>query len=380
MSPPRFDYSKSMDLVKIGRTPDRTRVRARHRAGRATLVRGVVGVVALAIAVMAPLGGAGAAPSATATPQVTFGIEPAPTNGTVTRPNFAFSATPGAEVNDRVVVVNYSSTPLELQLSATDAVETPGGGFGLLPANVTPTGVGSWITLSSGPGTVTVPPASATGPGQLVEPFVMHVPTNATPGDHVGGIVASLQTIGTNATGQRIVLDQRVGTRVFVRVSGALDPKVTVTGLHASYSGTLNPVGTGQVRANFVVTNAGNVDLALRHVTVSVSGLFGSGKKTVKLGTVSLLLPGASVTESALIKGVYPLVLINTTASVSAATVTGVEVHRSARSPRAPSCSQFRGGRRGHRRGAGRLLRLPRTSSQASGEDRRGRRHTVRGR
>ena len=91
-----------------------------------------------------------------------------------------------------------------------------------------------------------VPAQTPTGPGEVIEPIAVHVPLKAPPGDHVGGIVASLQTVGTNRSGQRVVLDQRVGTRVFVRVSGARWHRSSPSpDLHASYDGTLDPVGKG---------------------------------------------------------------------------------------------------------------------------------------
>jgi hypothetical protein len=201
-----------------------------------------------------------------------------------------------------------------LQLYATDAVETAGGGFGLLAAGKRPTGAGSWISLPSNLATLRVPAESATGPGQVVVPLLVQIPDNAAPGDHVGGIVASLRTVGTNASGQNVILLQRVGTRVFILVSGKLVPKLAVEDLHTSYRGTLDPVGKGQVTVSYLVTNAGNVDLALGAQSASVSGLLGS-KRHVALAKVALLLPGASVPEHAVISGVWPQLLLHTTVS-----------------------------------------------------------------
>ena len=219
-----------------------------------------------------------AAPAAAATQptpagRVTFGIEPAGIGSAAVRSNFSFSATPGAVVNDNVAAVNYSSVPLTLQIYATDAVETSGGGFGLLPGNQKPTGAGSWITLAPGSSTVQVPAETPSGPGRVVVPFVVHVPFKATPGDHAGGIVASLQTEGSNANGQRIVLDQRVGTRVFILVSGPLTPQLAVTDLHAvtkaRESGRQGP-GQDQLSGQ----QHGNVDLGIDQ-SVAVSGVIG---------------------------------------------------------------------------------------------------------
>jgi hypothetical protein len=280
----------------------------------------------LALAMLMSLATAVSAATAAPVPaRVTFGIEPASATGPDGRPSFDVSATPGALVNDHVVAVNYSTAPLPLQIYATDGLETAGGGFGLLPGNVKPTSVGSWISFPSGAETVTVPPATASGPGTYVEPFVIRVPANAQPGDHVGGIVAQLQTIGTNSSGQRVILDQRIGTRVYVRISGPLKPKLVLTDQDASYQGTRNPIGTGRVKVSFVISNEGNVNLSLHHVTVSVSSLFGSSQQ-VQLHPIPLLLPGASVAESAVVPDVWPLLLIHVTESVIATTPSGQRI------------------------------------------------------
>jgi hypothetical protein len=265
-----------------------------------------------------------AAPSTSAaapTSRITFGVAPAASIGPDGRANFTFSATPGAIAFDHVAALNYSSTPLSLQIYATDALETANGGFGLLPATTKATGVGAWISGLPGGAVVTVPPENGNHPGLVIIPFSVHVPATVTPGDHVGGIVASLQTTGTNSTGQKIVLDQRVGSRVYIRVAGQLQPSLTLTHQQASYSGTLNPVGTGTVQVKYVVTNTGNVDLALSRQTVSVSGFIGPNSR-VSLPRVTLLLPGASVAESAAIPGVWPTVVTQAHVTVQPEEVT----------------------------------------------------------
>jgi hypothetical protein len=247
--------------------------------------------------------------------RVSFGIAPASASAPDGRPHFAIGATPGATVFDHVVALNYSSVPLSLQVYATDAIETTDGGFGLLPADVKPTEAGSWISLPSGSSTVDVPAETPTGPGQVVIPITVRIPIKATPGDHVGGIIASLQTEGSNRSGQKVILVQRVGTRVFIRVSGALAPKLALTDEHASYQGTFSPVGQGRVKVSYLVSNTGNVDLALDHQSVSISALIGSTRR-VKLANVPLLLPGTSIVETAVVPRVWPEFLVHESESV----------------------------------------------------------------
>ena len=286
---------------------------------------GVVAVVAIVVAPAASAarhetaahgaeGGKTISPTTTSGHRVTFGIEPASASGPDGRPNFSIGVTPGGVLSDYAAVVNYSSQPLALQVYATDGVETNAGGFGLLAAGVKPTGVGTWISIPASDQTVHVPAESSTAPGQVVVPFTLHVPTSASPGDHVGGIVASLQTVGTNSSGQSVVLDQRVGSRVIASVVGPVQPALAVTDLHAAYEGTANPVGRGRVEISYVVRNTGNVDLSVTQ-TASVSELLGS-TRTVRQPTISLLLPGASVAEHAVLASEWPEFLLH--ASVTA--------------------------------------------------------------
>jgi hypothetical protein len=243
----------------------------------------------------------------TAPPRVTFGIGPATATGRDSRSELAYSATPGAVLDDHVAALNYSTQPLTLQLYATDAVETPGGGYGLLTANQRPTGVGSWVSIPSNDATIVVPAASALVPGSVVVPVVIQVPPHAAPGDHSGGIIVSLSTYGKNGSGQNIVLDQRVATRVQVLVSGKIVPDLAVTSLRATYVGTLNPLGTGRVDLSYRVTNTGNVDLGV-DLSAKVSGLFSSSGQS-KLPSVGILFPGASVTGTKTFSGVWPQVI-----------------------------------------------------------------------
>jgi len=272
----------------------------------------LMGLVAW-IALVAVAGPANAA--ATQDHRVSFGIEPVVLPKEGVRPDFDFGVTSGAIVRDRAAVVNYSGRPLTLQVYATDALNTTTGGFSLLPASARPSGAGSWVTIPARYATVRVPAEALGRPGHIVVPFTVRVPATATPGDHVGGIVASLQTTGANASGQRIVLDQRTGSRLFIRVAGTLAPRVTVGNLHADYTATVNPVGRGPVRISYVVTNSGNVEYGLRQA-VSTHSFLGSSQ-TVQVARVPLLLPGEALHESVVVNGVWPQVIGKATVHVT---------------------------------------------------------------
>lgn len=261
-----------------------------------------------AIGAMSP---ASATPGAAGNGRVSFGVEPVAARGSAVRPDFSFGVTAGATLVDKVAVLNYSAKPLSLQLYATDAINTSNGGFGLLSATAKPVGAGAWITLPKSAATVDVPAQTAKTPGTVIVPFAVKVPVNATPGDHVGGIVASLRTVGRDPAGQNVVLLQRDGTRLFIRVAGTLAPKLTLTDLHATYHGALNPLGRGSVTVSYQVTNAGNVELALSQ-GVTVKGSFGSTRHVAVAG-VPLLLPGDSIHETTRLAGVWPQFTVKAT-------------------------------------------------------------------
>ena len=247
-------------------------------------------------------------PPATTAPEpsrATFGIQPASATTRDPRPFLSFIATKGASADDHVSVVNYSVAPLVLAVYATDALNNADGGFGLLPAATKPTDAGSWVQLKipGGGPTVTVPGRSSTGaPGEVIVPFHLSIPANATPGDHVGGVIAALSTVSTDPNNPNVRLDQRIATRLYIRVAGALQPQLKVEKLKVSYVGK-SPLG-GDAKISYRVHNVGNVKLGGR-TKVAVQGLLGT-QSTTNLPDFPLLLPGSSLDFSVTVKNVIP--------------------------------------------------------------------------
>jgi uncharacterized membrane protein len=140
--------------------------------------------------------------------------------------------------------------------------------------------------------------------GFVVVPVTVKIPATATPGDHVGGLLVSVKTAGSAAQGPNVQLDQRVGARMFIRVAGALEPRILIENVSATYNGTLNPVGQGSATVSFTVANRGNVKLGGR-IKVDVSGLLGRSA-SIDLPDLQLLLPGNSVELTATVPDVMP--------------------------------------------------------------------------
>lgn len=246
----------------------------------------------------------GPAPSTSVDP-VTFGVEPA----TATRPDgrsaFLLGATPGAVAFDHVALVNYSTVPLPLRLVATDAVNTDQGGITGLLASEHPTDVGAWIRIPGSAKLVTVPPRNGDGPGRVILPLQVTVPSTATPGDHSGVILAVLSTTSSTSNGANVKLDQRVGTRVFVRVTGDLRPQLSVRDLAATFHRSWNPLQAGRTTVTFTVANTGNVKLG-GSIDVDVEGLLGQRSSVAAPVRLPLVLPGNSVPVTVDVSGTYP--------------------------------------------------------------------------
>jgi uncharacterized membrane protein len=151
------------------------------------------------------------------------------------------------------------------------------------------------------------------GPGEEVEvPFTITIPSNATPGDHTGGIVSSL----TGADPAAITVERRLGSRIHVRVAGELRPGLRIDGLVASHSGSTDLLPRGDLDVHFTVTNSGNTrtkgtaELRLR-------GPFGVADRVVALDDLPELLPGASHDVSVTVPDVPATIRMTATVAVT---------------------------------------------------------------
>lgn len=254
-------------------------------------------VAGVASAAEAPAGDGGAAPDAG--DRLTWGVVPSGPDGAPRRSRFELDVDPGAELVEHVGIVNYTYGELTLDVYAHDAFTTDTGGFDVLPAAGTSTGAGSWIAL--GAREVTIPPRS-----RVDLPFRLTVPGNATPGDHAAGIVAAHTSTSVDDDGNRVTIDNRVGARVYLRVSGDLHPRLDVGLLDARYQQRVNPVGRGTVTFTYQVVNTGNVRLAARPV-VSTTLPFGWLRHATDGDLLPELLPGETFVATAELPAVAPL-------------------------------------------------------------------------
>lgn len=214
------------------------------------------------------------------------------------RDNYGYTLDPGGQLDDGLVVANNGTTPLDLAVYAADAFTTDEGQLDLRTRAVPATGVGAWV--HTGQDHLTVQP------GRSVEvPFTVSVPDNATPGDHMGGIVTSL-TQGN--------VERRVGIRIQLRVGGDLEPSLSVEDLDVRYSGTA--FGKGDATVTYAIHNTGNAILTARQA-VSVAGPFDTW--TVHSGLIDdspRLLPGETWHISVPVHGVTPTFQLTATVTL----------------------------------------------------------------
>ena len=293
-----------------------------RRGGRlaAALLLTLIASAALA----SPIAQASASPSPTKSPAApntsdqgtaTFGI--GPSNGLKLdgRPFFNFLSSPGGQLSDNVMVANISSQPLELRVYPADAVSGADGAIGYAPASKTAVDAGSWLALGSGLGdlgTVTVPAQTSVN-----VPFTLKVPTGASPGDHIAAIMVALTSKIQNGKNS-VNFEQRVASRVDIRVSGAVVAHLAIDQMHASFapSFVVNPFGTGTATVSYRVRNTGNVLLGGKQ-TVEISGWYGGTKRASALGDIPPMLPGGSTVITTKIHGVKPGFHLSATATVS---------------------------------------------------------------
>jgi hypothetical protein len=261
----------------------------------------------------APSGPGGA--NAAAPGAITWSVQPSTKDGPDRRPAFTYTNIAGGTiVNDYVAVTNFSKMPVTFEVYASDAFNTTSGSLDLLAASDKPKDIGGWVSMTKK--TITLNPNERAN-----EPFTLTVPANASPGDHVGGIIASVSN--TDTTNKNLHVDQRLAAPIYLRVAGDVHSGVAVESVSSSYHGTINPFGGGGTDVAYTLHNTGNarVDVA---TDIAVKGLFGLtlGKSTAP--AIKDLLPGATIRVTQHISGVFPLGPLSARVQANPATPAGM--------------------------------------------------------
>jgi hypothetical protein len=280
--------------------------------------RAILGLlVAALVALGAALVPAGWALAQDDRPAATWSVLPGTAEGPDTsRSRFVYDAVePGASRFDHVVVRNLGEGALSLLVYASDAVNTPSGGFDLLPADGASRDVGEWVRVPA--------PSVTLNPGEMaVVPFTIVVPPNATPGDHAGGIVAALVATTTDASGANVDVHYRVGARIYLRVAGELDPRLVIENFQARYEDSFNPLDLGDLHLSYTVRNAGNVRLSGTQA-LGVAGPFGLTVDEEQLEALPEMLPGTALDLTHVARNVLPVFHLDAELTVQPVAPTG---------------------------------------------------------
>lgn len=272
----------------------------------------------LATIAMVLLGPMGTAAAAEASDQaITWSVSPGAGPDGAARAWVELELDPGESATDSLVVANLSQTSVTFDLTAADGYFTDTGRFNMLPTGTASEDAGTWISL---PDTVQV----AAGDTAVV-PFTVSAPADASPGDHPAGVAASIASEGTDADGNALSVESRVGFRVMTRIAGQLRPAVQPQ-MNAQYIGSWNPFLPGTLRITYAIRNTGNTRLSIRP-DITASGPFGLGAQSEAGAPIEESAPSESRTGVVELAGVWPSLFVDASlrATAESANVAGLD-------------------------------------------------------
>ncbi|MEU2678354.1 DUF916 domain-containing protein [Streptomyces sp. NPDC007107] len=251
--------------------------------------------------------GTSTGPARAAGGDVTWTVRTAANDYGDDRSSFSYGVNPGGRVEDAMVVANHGTTPLRLAVYAADGYTTEKGQLDLLTQEKKSPSIGSWVHAADD--------SVEIAPGKTAEvPFTVEVPRNATPGDHVGGILTSLKQSGDT---EGIAVDRRLGIRIKLRVSGALKPTLAVEDTHIGYEGSAGPFARGDATVTYTLHNTGNALLSGTQ-KVTLTGPFGTlSTDAVGIAAPPELLPGERWKVTVPVHDVTPAFRLTATVTVT---------------------------------------------------------------
>ncbi|MFG6475525.1 WxL protein peptidoglycan domain-containing protein [Microbacterium sp. P06] len=225
-----------------------------------------------------------AAVHATTTGDVGWTVQTVDNDNGSGRGSFSYELDPGGTLTDAMRVVNTGTAALPLDVYAADAFTTAGGDIDLVTGGSPSTDAGLWVSVDA--------PQIVLQPGEQTDiAFTITVPADAAPGDHAAGLVTSLVSQDDNQT---LAVDRRLGTRVNVRVTGALLPGAAVENVRTSFAPSWNPFEAGTLVVDYTVRNAGNTRLTGAD-TVSAAGPAGLLATVATAQRTPEITPGSAV-------------------------------------------------------------------------------------
>lgn len=162
---------------------------------------------------------------------VSFGIRPTKAYGdrSETFSYFVHELEPGSAMTDEALVMNSGDVPVTLKVFASDGITAVNGGTSFAQQGHGINGVGRWLSLS-----VT---EIKLEPGESkVVPFSINVPPDASPGQHVAGLVVEAPPSGGVSPSRggeaqfNVSVIQQAGVAVVIDVPGPHVAGLEITG------------------------------------------------------------------------------------------------------------------------------------------------------
>ena len=266
---------------------------------RAAMRRATIGLAfAVAVALGSAVSPAVASNGDTDDGAITWMVRPSDGVGEDGRSWVELTLEPGEAVQEYLLVRNLSPEAVTFTLSAADGYFTDTGRFTMLTSNEPSTDAGTWITIQDS--------VEVLGGDEVIVPFTVSVPQNATPGDHAAGVAASIRSGGDDTVG----VESRIGFRVMTRVTGELTPSASAA-ITGTYSGAWNPMDPGRLDLDYTLTNTGNTRLSVRS-QITAAALFGLVTFTVAGEEVVEFAPGETREGRVTLPAVWPLFVYTT--------------------------------------------------------------------
>lgn len=239
-----------------------------HSARLKLILAGMAVVAPVAPAIAAPVGGFYARPAH---------FDP---QDPITRAYFREHVRPGQTVTDQVLVTNGGAGTIQLRVYPVDGLTGVTSGAVFSGSGQVLRKAGRWVT--TGVRLVTLTPSS-----QRLVGFVVQVPENAVPGDHLAGL--AFENAYRPRSGGQFSITQiiRVVVGIEIEVPGPASPQVRLSGV------SLQPLSGTQIPA--VIVRLGDTGRKLCHpgLTVSVAGT--SGGPRVVHRQLDTILPGDTI-------------------------------------------------------------------------------------
>jgi hypothetical protein len=187
--------------------------------------------------------------------KASFGIRPTKAHEDIPESfsYFIHTLAPGARTSDAALAMNQGDVPITLKLYAADAVTAINGGTSFVNKGEEKNGVARWLSVS-------VAELSLQPGEERVVPFTIKVPLDASPGQHVAGLVLEAVTGGAEPTNGSVQTPlmvnvvRRAGVAVLIDVPGPHVAGLEITGICLRQQD-----GDHGATFEYAVRNTGNV-------------------------------------------------------------------------------------------------------------------------